>query len=470
VVRVGGQKRRAWPRRGADGRNYTFRAIRGAFSSTGLSFERSSDPIASPELSNLPPLTRSCQDGSAGIPLDSASYAGPAIASCDRVRIHGDADGGDLDCAEKDEMSSHPLCGALISRCLKATRSECTGPSAIETRMGETRRATISSRVRWSGQVVTLALGLSFTVQAATPKLQSIPIPGTQPFPESITSTSDGVLFVGRLGDGGIVRVKPRTAETTVFVQPGALGSRSILGVFADEASNTLWACSNDLSALGGPATGRDTGSALKAFDLKTGAGKRSVSLPGSHAFCNDITVDSKGSVYVTDSANPTILRLSPGATTFEVFASSQQFVPPRGGGAGLDGIAFGSDGNLYVTTYVAGELFRIDIERGGPNRVTKLHGPPLAFPDALRPFGESSFLLVQGAGTLDRVDIEGDEFKTAPIHGGFREPTSVARVDSTAWVSEGQLSFFFDRPRKTQSPTLPFQIYAVPLSKGQTQ
>jgi streptogramin lyase len=165
--------------------------------------------------------------------------------------------------------------------------------------------ATISSRVRCSGQVVIFVLGLSLLVQAATPKLKSIPIPGTKPFPESITSTSDGLLFVGRLGDGGIVRVKPRTAESTVFVQPGALGSRSLLGVFADEASNTLWACSNDLSALGGPATGPDTGSALKGFDLKTGVGKRSVSLPGSHAFCNDITVDSKGSVYVTDSATP---------------------------------------------------------------------------------------------------------------------------------------------------------------------
>src|SRR5207247_5830554 len=51
--------------------------------------------------------------------------------------------------------------------------------------------------------------------------------------------------------------------ESTVFVQPGAAGSRSILGVFADEASTTLWACSNDLSALCGPATGSDTRSAL---------------------------------------------------------------------------------------------------------------------------------------------------------------------------------------------------------------
>lgn len=159
-----------------------------------------------------------------------------------------------LDQAQKDEMSSRLLCGASISGCLKATGSECLGSSAIENRLGETRRATISSRVRCSVQVASLALGLVFTVQAAAPPLKSIPLSGTRPFPESITSTSDGELFVGRVGDGGIVRVQPRTAESTVFVQPGALGSRSILGVFADEASNTLWACSNDLSALGGPA------------------------------------------------------------------------------------------------------------------------------------------------------------------------------------------------------------------------
>ena len=173
--------------------------------------------------------------------------------------------------------------------------------------------------------MVTVALGLTHTAQAAPPQLRSVPIPGTKPFPESITSTSNGALFIGRVGDGGIVRIKPRTAERTVFVEPGALGSRSIMGVFADEAANTLWACSNNMSVLGGPATGHDTSSALKGFDLK-GVGKRSISLPRPHAFCNDITMDSKGSVYVTDSANPTVLVLSPGATGFEEFASSQQF------------------------------------------------------------------------------------------------------------------------------------------------
>src|SRR6267378_1429818 len=305
------------------------------------------------------------------------------------------------------------------------------------------------------------------TGRAAAQKVESISVPGSKAFPESITSTSDGALFVGRLGDGGIVRIKPSAAESTVFVRPGASGSRSILGVFADEASSTLWACSNDLSAFGGPATGSDTESMLKGFDLKTGAGKRSVSLPGSHAFCNDITVDAKGSIYVTDSANPTILKLSPDATTFEVFAQDSAFSASQSGGAGLDGIAFGGDGNLYVTTYAAGGLFRVEVKAGRAGRITALSGNhQLKFPDALRTLGNNSFLLVEGSGTLDRVVIQGDTFAVTHVRGGFATPTSVARIGTTAWVSEGQLAFFFDASKKTSSPSLPFRIYAVPLRK----
>jgi hypothetical protein len=240
--------------------------------------------------------------------------------------------------------------------------------------------------------------------------------------------------------------------------------------VFADEASKILWACSNDLSALGGPSGGHDRGSALKGFDLRTGTPRLSVPLPGPNAFCNDIAVDARGAIYVTDSAAPNVLRLPARASTFEVFASSPQFLPPKAGSAGLDGIAFGGDGNLYVTTYAAGGLFRIEVDHGRAGRVTKLLGAPLTLPDGLRSLGRRRFLLVEGAGTLDQVDIEGDGFEAAPIRGGFRTPTSVTRVGSTAWVSEGQLSFFFDRSRKGQSPALPFRIYAVPLSKGETQ
>src|SRR5579862_1668239 len=309
------------------------------------------------------------------------------------------------------------------------------------------------------------------TVEVATQKFESIPIPGTNAFPESITSTTDGTLYVGRVGDGGIVRIRPRTAESAILVRPGASGSRSILGVFADEASSTLWACSNDLSALGASAKGSDTGSALKAFDRKTGIGKRSVSLPRTDAFCNDIAEDAKGSLYVTDSANPTILKLSPGAATFEVFAQDSAFSAPRSGGAGLDGIAFGSDGNLYVTTYAAGGLFRVEVKAGRAGRITALSGDhQLRFPDALRTLGDNSFLLVEGAGTLDLVVIKDNGFSATPISGNFSTPTSVALIGTTAWVTEGNTTYFFDIAKKNVAPPLPFRIYAVSLRKENTK
>lgn len=326
-------------------------------------------------------------------------------------------------------------------------------------------------KLRYSLELGVLVLGLSFSARAATAQLESIAISGTKAFPESITSKSDGTLYVGRLGNGGIVRINPRSHENVMFVQPGALGSRSILGVLVDEPSNTLWACSNDLSALGAPATGSDTGSALKAFDLRTGLGKRSVSLPGAHAFCNDIAVDAKGAIYVTDSANPTILKLSPGATSFAVFAQDPAFSPPRSDSAGLDGIAFGSDGNLYVTTYAAGGLFRVEVRAGRAGRITALSGDhQLRLPDALRKLGDNSFLLIEGSGSLDRVVIKGNRFKITSIRSNFSTPTSVTRIGTTAWVTEGNTTYFFDASKKKLTPPLPFRIYAVSLRKEKTK
>jgi hypothetical protein len=310
----------------------------------------------------------------------------------------------------------------------------------------------------------------SATPLTAIAETRSIALPGLRAFPESLTSTADGTLFIGRLGEGGIVRANARSGEAAVFVSPGASGSRSISGVFADERSNILWACSNDLSAFGGPSGSGDSRSAVKGFDLRTGAAKRSVPLPGAHAFCNDIAVDARGAIYVTDSAGPNVLRLPAGASAFDVFAASPQFLPPEGG-IGLDGIAFGRDGNLYVTTYTAGGLFRVDVKAGRADGVTKLHGgSSLTRPDALRPLGQNTFLLIEGAGTLDRVSITGDAFSATPIRAGFREPTSVTQVKSTAWVSEGQLSFFFEPAKRKLSPSLPFRIYAVPLVTDQTR
>lgn len=315
---------------------------------------------------------------------------------------------------------------------------------------------------RWSRCM--LAVSFIALTAAARDAPSDVSLPGNRAFPESVTSTSDGTLYAGSFAEGGVFRVRPGETKAEQWIKPGAFGSRSTMGVLADERSNTLWVCSNDVSAMGVPGPGSAKGSALKGFDLKTGEGKVSAAFPGSRTFCNDMAVGPDGSVYVTNTMAPQILRLRPGAKELEVWATDPQLAPPAHGG-GLDGIAFGADGNLYVDTFTAGELFRIDVKDGVAGKVTKLHTPrPLVLTDALRRTNDNTFLLVEGDGKLDRVAINGDIASVETLKQGFAGPTGVTQTGNTAWVSEGQLADLIGPEKGKKKPRLPFKLYAVPL------
>jgi len=235
-------------------------------------------------------------------------------------------------------------------------------------------------------------LAAALTVGSASAGPTEVALPGDHVFPESITSTRDGTLFVGSFADGGIFRVTPGASKAEPWIKPGANGSRSTFGVLADERSNTLLVCSNDASGFGVPGPGNAKGSALKAFDLATGEPKGSTPLPGNPTLCNDIALGPDGSAYVTDSFNPHILRLKPGAGEFEVWASDPRFAPPKGG-AGLDGIAIGRDGAVYVDTFTPGGLFKVAVADGKTGEVATLQtSRKITLPDSLRSYGDNTF------------------------------------------------------------------------------
>jgi streptogramin lyase len=292
----------------------------------------------------------------------------------------------------------------------------------------------------------------------------SIPLPGDRAFPENIAASHDGTVYVGSLGTGGIYRVEPHGKEAKSWIKPGAFGTHSIFGLLADDESNTLWVCSNDLTASPGVTIGSPDGvSALKGFDLKTGEGKVSVTLAGKPALCNDITIGPDGAAYVTNTLAPQILRLAPGAKELEVWFTDPALQPANG--AGLDGLAFGPDGNLYVDRYNPGDLYRINVKSGKATGFTKLTpSRPLVLADAIRRIGSNRFLIVEGGGRLDSFTVQGDKVAVETLKDGFVTPTGVAVVGRTAWVSEGQLSYIFDPSKKDQKPNLPFHVYSVDL------
>jgi sugar lactone lactonase YvrE len=280
-------------------------------------------------------------------------------------------------------------------------------------------------------------------------------------FPESVTSTRDGTLYVGSFNLGGVTKVAAGKAEQ--FIKPGAGGSRSTLGVLADENSGMLYVCSNDITGFGVPGPGDTKGAWLKIFDLASGALKGSAALKDPKSLCNDIAVGSDGTAYITDSFTPNVYSLKPGGSALEVWATDPLLAPAKDG-VGLDGIAFGADGNLYVTTYIPAALFRITVRDGKAVAVTALRSSrPLDHADAMRSF-DNNLLLIEGNGKLDRITIKGDEAQIETIKDGFTEPVSVTLVGDTAWVAEGKLSYVIG-DNKEKDPG-PFTLKPVSLSK----
>jgi hypothetical protein len=281
-------------------------------------------------------------------------------------------------------------------------------------------------------------------------------------FPESVTSTKDGTLYAGSFNLGGVTKVAPG-GKPEQFIQPGAGGSRSVLGLLADENNGFLYVCSNDITGFGVPGPGDTKGAWLKTFDLKSGAPKGSVALPDPKALCNDIAVGSDGTAYVTDSFTPNVYSLKPGGTALEVFATDPMLGPAKDG-VGLDGIAFGSDGNLYVTSYIPAKLFRIAVKDGKAGAVSELKpSRAIDHADAMRSFG-GSLLLIEGNGKLDKVTVKGDAAEIETIKDGFDEPVSVTQVGDTGWVAEGKLSYIIG-DNKTKDPG-PFTLKPVALPK----
>src|SRR5215813_14404146 len=87
-----------------------------------------------------------------------------------------------------------------------------------------------------------VAAAAASVAYAAAPA--TITIPGERLITESLTSAKDGTVIVGSVMGRTIFRAKPGADTAEAWIQPGTEGLAGVFGVFADDKSNTLWACS----------------------------------------------------------------------------------------------------------------------------------------------------------------------------------------------------------------------------------
>jgi len=307
------------------------------------------------------------------------------------------------------------------------------------------------------------AAGVCAAANGAAPA--TITIPGERLITESLTSTKEGSVIVGSVMGRTIFRAKPGADTAEVWIQPGTDGLTSIFGVFADDRSNTLYACSG---TPGGPPGGPPPPpSALHTFDLKTGAPKGHYVFPTPGGFCNDIAVDKDGNAYATDTNNMQVVMLKKGAKELVVWSAPDAFGPK---GGVLDGIAVLGD-RVVTNTLLTSKIWATPIGKDGKAGATvevKLD-TPVERPDGMRSFGKNSLLVAEGGsgGKLSKVVIEGDSGKRTVLKEGFPDgPVAVTVVGTTAYVLEGQLGAMRGPPGGTPPPAKPFKATGVAVGK----
>jgi sugar lactone lactonase YvrE len=318
------------------------------------------------------------------------------------------------------------------------------------------------------GAMVALLVSAAGCAAADAAAPATITIPGERLFTESLTSAKDGSVIVGSVMGRTIFRVKPGADTAEAWIQPGTEGLAGVFGVFADDKSNTLWACSG---TPGGPPPGANAPppppSALHAFDLETGAPKGHYVLPTPGGFCNDIAVDKDGNAYATDTNNMQVVLLKKGAKELVVWSAPDAFGPK---GGVLDGIAVLGD-RVLTNTLLTSKLWATPIGKDGKAGTTvevKLD-TPVERPDGMRSFGKDSLLVAEGGGggKLSKVVIDGDSGKRTVLKEGFPDgPVAVTVVGTTAYVLEGQLGAMRGPPSGTPPPAKPFKATGVEVGK----
>ncbi|QPF88364.1 hypothetical protein IC762_31575 [Bradyrhizobium genosp. L] len=242
-----------------------------------------------------------------------------------------------------------------------------------------------------------------------------------------MTATPDGALILGSASKPVIYRAATGATRADVFVDASGDGSNvSFLGVLADAATDTLWAC----EIIGVPGA-KDRHSILRSFDLTSAAPKLRWPLPGDTNLCNDFTIGPDRALYISDTFGSRIFRLKPGASEPELLIQDRTL-------DGIDGIAFLGN-ELYVNNVISNNLYRIPLDQTGKAAPPVQIWPdrPIKGPDGMRAHGGKLYVAENKNGRASAITVNGDQATVVTILDGLTQPTAIEPAGDTLWVGD---------------------------------
>jgi sugar lactone lactonase YvrE len=271
---------------------------------------------------------------------------------------------------------------------------------------------------------IALIAGFAQTVLAA-----EILIGDAKSQPESLTVAPGGVLIAGSASTPFVYKVSAGASNAEKFIDASAEGPGTFFfGMLADASSNTLWTCQLTPVPNTKPAQ-RHT--ALRGFDLSTGAAKIRWNLPGDNSICNDFAIGPDRALYITDTINSKIYKLPAGASTAELFLEHRALY-------GIDGITF-LNGTIYVNNVFSNNLYRIPMDSTGKagEPVDIWMDQPIKGPDGMRAANGKLLVAENGSGKISVITVNGDKASVTVIKEGLKTPTAVEPAGDVIWIAE---------------------------------
>lgn len=315
-----------------------------------------------------------------------------------------------------------------------------------------------------------LALATTAAV-AAPPVVQALP---EDWYPESVAIGPDGAFYVGSWRQGAVARLKPGSApKAEVLVKPGTNGLANGQGVLVDAKRGALWICSGNI----GFTTVPSTPSALKRYDLATGAPRASYAMPDG-GYCNDLAQDARGNLYVTDSHHPRVLKLAPGAASLATWKEDPALAG-AGPYKGLNGIAIDGGRDVYVSLVAAAPyVLRIGLGADGKaGEVTRVEAPrELKNVDAIRAWKPGRLVLFESnafgegpyGGQITVARVESAKLGLRTVVSGLNDPSSGAVWGDRVYFIESKYSLL-TKHKEGDGPVptgVPFDIQSRALPR----
>ena len=222
-------------------------------------------------------------------------------------------------------------------------------------------------------------------------------------YPEGIDYDFKNEKFLFSSLYKGAVYARNAKGEATLFVTSNKLVLPT--GIYTDELRNRLIVANADLG-ISQKSTPTSAGSiaTVSIFNLTSGELIKEIDLknftPNAGSCLNDIAVDPKGNIYITDSFSPNIYKIDDNYMA-SLFVTNTIFQPAPNQ-FGLNGIVFHPDGYLLTVKTDDSKLFKISLSN--PALITTVTGTTFSAPDGIELDKNNNLVVVENGLGLGKT------------------------------------------------------------------